>query len=141
MSTHSHIADRLDSSGVDRMELYQWGMNSHGPFARMTRTNPEVSTYVCICRIWVLEDCMPILLSEILHQDIVSVRLTINPLGSASRGSNPLGDDSGDLSSSSSPFVFFSVFLIPVFSMGTSFCVCQDNVTHQCHQRGNKQNQ
>ena len=69
-------------------------MDPFGPFARMTRTNLEVSTYACTSRIWTLDDCMLILISEILHQDTVSERLrrwTRNPLGSARRGSNPLG--------------------------------------------------
>ena len=69
-------------------------MDSHGPFARMTRTNLEVSTYVCISRMWILDDCMPMFISEISHQVTVSERLrrwTRNPLGSARRGSNPLG--------------------------------------------------
>ena len=52
--------------------------------------------------------------SEILHQDTVSERLrrwTRNPLGSARRGSNPLGVDSGYLSYSCSPSPF--LFLCP----------------------------
>ena len=109
------------------IELYQEGMGPNGPFARMTRTNIEVSTHVCICRIWILDDCMPILISEILHQDTVSERLrrwTRNPLGSARRGSNPLGVDSGDLSSSSSPFIFLCISFSRIL-YGTSFCVCQ----------------
>ena len=111
MSTHSHIADRLDSSGVDRMELYQWGMNSHGPFARMTRTNLEVSTYVVsvasgywtiACRYSYLRSFTKTLCPSGLR------RWNRNLLGSACRDSNSLDVDSGDLSSLSSPFLFRS---------------------------------
>ena len=97
-----------------RIQFYQYGMDLHGAFARMTRVNPDVSTYVCISRIWLLDDCMPKLIPEIVHQDTVSERLRRwirNPLGSASRGSNPLGVDSGDLSASSSPFLFLCISL------------------------------
>ena len=115
-------------------------MDPLGPFARMTRTNLEVSTYVCTSRIWILDDCMPIFISEILHQNNVSERLWLEI-----HWALPAGVRIPSVSilaiSFPRPLPFsFSVFLCPVVYTGTFFCVCQDNFTRQCHQRGTKQN-
>ena len=62
-------------------------------------------------------------------------RWTRNLLGSARKALNP----SVSILAISLPHPLLlssSVLLFPVFSMGTSFCVCQDNVIRQCHQRG-----